>query len=73
MPNVEYIRISMGAESYVYPEKPEVPNYYGAATHMAQQKEDYKEALSTFFKARNIQTHLRRLMLQAILVSLRSP
>ncbi|WP_460994233.1 hypothetical protein, partial [Staphylococcus aureus] len=50
----------------MFPEKPAKPNYNGTATHSAQQQEDYKEDLTVFLEARNLQAHIRKLMANAI-------
>jgi ribosomal protein L20 len=66
MPKAEYILISNEGEPYVYPDKPDVPNYHGTAARMSRQKEDYKEAQAVFMEARNLQAHIRKLMAKAI-------
>jgi hypothetical protein len=66
MPEAEYILIANEGEAYVYPKKPGVPVYHGTAAHMSQQKEDYKEALTSFIEVRNLQAHIQELMVLAI-------
>jgi hypothetical protein len=34
------------------------PVYHGTAAYMSQQKEDYKETLTTFLEVRKLQAHI---------------
>jgi hypothetical protein len=66
MTETAYIKISQGGKPYVFPEEPKVPTYEGEAATRDQLREDYKEAMATYQTARDLQTKLRKLMLQAI-------
>jgi hypothetical protein len=66
MPKEEYIKKPRGAATYVAPEKPDLPRYTGTAATIANQKEEYKDALDAYHKHRHFQAYIQKLMIKAI-------
>jgi hypothetical protein len=66
MPEEEYIKKSRGAATYVAPEKADLPQYTGTAATIANQKEEYKDALDAYNEHRQFQAYIQKLMIKAI-------
>jgi hypothetical protein len=66
MPEEEYIKKSRGAATYVAPENPDLLRYTDQVVSIANQKEQYKDALNAYHEQRQFQAYIQKLMINTI-------